>query len=67
MALDDRLATLLSNHDAVTREYHLCRSGKVALTTALAEWQHSAWQWYCAALQRQQTAAPGCPHDPKPR
>lgn len=49
---DDRWESLIRNHDETTTLYHGCRASQAQLIEAVAEWERTAWGWYCAALER---------------
>lgn len=51
-ARSDQLPELLANHDAVAKLYADCRTANSSLQAAFAEWQATAWAWYCKAVDR---------------
>lgn len=58
---DDRLTTLLDNHDQVTMRYHDCQARTAALIRTLDAWQDTARRWYCSAIRAQGLNDAGCP------
>jgi len=52
MPESDRWSSLIANHDAVTRYYHLCRMLHQSLIEAAKTWEQTARRSYCAALTR---------------
>jgi hypothetical protein len=60
LASDSRLQTLLTNQHQVGEMCNACRRDREDLIRAVAEFEATAWAWYCKALQVIDATAAGC-------
>lgn len=61
LASDGRLPTLLRNQEQVVQACQECRSAQASLVKAVAEFERTAWEWYCQALAAIDAKASDCP------
>lgn len=61
LATDARLTTLLRNQEQVGQACSECRAAQANLVQALAEYEATAWAWYCKAVAAIKAQAEGCP------
>jgi hypothetical protein len=66
LASDSRLQTLLANQQQVGEACNACRRDREDLIRAVAEFEATAWAWYCRALVAIEATAAGCTSDGKP-